>query len=147
MNGDPSDVRIPQNPRTRRVRQVILDAAVELLLTRGAHEVTATRVAQEAGVARTTIYRHWPEQSSLLLATVDALVAPHGEAASSGELGADLRIALEDLRTRLVTRQVRPVFAALVSHAAQDQGFVAAQRRFVEAMSQPILDRLNSTLR
>ena len=132
------------NPRTRRVRQLILDAAVEVLLSQGAHEVTATRVAERADVARTTIYRHWPEQSSFLLATIDALVAPHFPATSAGDIDTDLRADLENLRTRLVTREVRPVFAALAAHAASDDVFVAAQRRFIDQMTQPVVDTLRA---
>lgn len=131
------------NPRTLRVRQVIIDAAIELLLHGGTREVTATRIAEETGVARTTIYRQWPDQPSLLLATIDALVAPHTPTPSSGDLQADLTTALTDLRTRLVTKQVRLVFAALVDYATLDEAFVAAQRRFVEGMTRPTVDVLN----
>ncbi len=48
------------NPRTRRVRKLILDTATEVLLEQGAFDVTVYRVAERADVARTTIYRHWP---------------------------------------------------------------------------------------
>jgi len=123
---------------------LILDAAVEVLLAQGAHEVTATRVAARADVARTTIYRHWPDQSSLLLATIDALVAPHSPASSGGDLDTDLRADLVNLRTRLVTREVRPVFAALAAHAASDDLFVVAQRRFIDQMTQPVVDTLRA---
>ncbi|MEM8922375.1 MAG: TetR/AcrR family transcriptional regulator [Actinomycetota bacterium] len=125
------------------MRKVMLDAAIELLLTGGAGEVTANRIAEETGVARTTIYRQWPDQPSLMLATIDALVAPHHSMASSGDLRTDLASMLSGLRTRLVTREVRPVFAALVDHALRDGAFVAAQRRFVQGMVQPTIDVLD----
>lgn len=64
-------------PRRRRVRQVIVDAAVEVMLTDGAEHMTAMLVADRTDVARTTIYRHWPDQASLLLATIDAVTFPH----------------------------------------------------------------------
>lgn len=132
------------NPRTRRVRKAILDAAVEVLLTRGSQEVTPSRVAEHADVARTTIYRHWPDQSSLLLATIDALTAPHFPASSRGSLDVDLRTNLQGLRTRLVTRDVRRVFAALASHAAYDGAFAVAQRRFIAGITQPVVDTVQA---
>ena len=46
---EPDIVRV--NPRTRRVRHAILDAAFDVLLTEGAECVTATRVAERADVA------------------------------------------------------------------------------------------------
>ncbi len=133
-----------QNPRTSRVRQVILDAAVDLLLTHGAGAVTATRVAEATGVARTTIYRQWPNRAGLLLETIDRLVTPHFARPSSGDLRTDVIAALGDLRTRLTTRQVRPVLAALIDQATRSDAFVAVQRRFMEGMIQPTVDVLRS---
>ena len=100
------------NPRTTRVRQVILDAAGDLLVEHGAGEVTASRIAQETGVARTTIYRHWPDQSHLLLDTIDSLVAPHSPTTFTDDLEADLMTALSNLRARMTRQPFRQVFAA-----------------------------------
>ena len=135
-----------QNPRTIRVRQVILDAAVDLLSSHGAGDVTAVRIAQETGVARTTIYRHWPDQSRLLLDTIDAMVAPHGPTTITNDIEADLITALSNLRTRMARRPFRQVFAALLSHANQDRTFVAAQQRFVNGVLQPITDILTGAI-
>ena len=134
----PSSTR--ENPRTTRVRNIVLDAAIALLLEGGAAAVTATRIADETGVARTTIYRHWPEQANLLLATIEALVSSGHTPANSGDVEADLMTELSRLRTRLVTRPVRPVFAALVDYAARDDAFAAAQHRFVEGIIRPTID-------
>ncbi len=134
------------NPRTTRVRQVILDAATSLLVKHGAAEVTASRIAQETGVARTTIYRHWPDQSHLLLDTIDSLVAPHRQTTFSDDLEADLTTALTNLRARMTKKQFRQVFAALLGHANQDPQFVTAQRRFVNGVLQPIHDILTNAV-
>ncbi len=134
---DQSQEEEKENPRTTRVRQIILDCACDLLLNSGAGEVTATRVAQETGVARTTIYRHWPDQASLVMETIDCLVAPHVPTPSSGSLETDLQNTLTGLRGRLVTRNVRPVFAALVDYSSRDKSFVPSQQRFVEGLIQP----------
>lgn len=138
MKSEPEsdDVRI--NPRTRRVRRVILDAAVEVLLTDGAEHVTASRVSGRAEVARTTIYRHWPDQASLLLATIDAVTRAHHPPPDVGVLDRDLRSALENLRTRLTTHETRPIFGALASHAHDNLGFAEGQRRFVEQLVRPV---------
>lgn len=141
MNETSRSERI-ENPRTTRVRELVLKAAVELLLSGGPREVTATRVAEETGVARTTIYRQWPDQPSLLLATIDTLTAPHSPAPDSGELHDDLTAVLANLRTRLVTRNVLPILAALLDNASRDAAFVASQRRFVGRMVQPTIDVL-----
>ena len=131
-----------ENPRTARVRQVILDAAIELLVERGAHEVTANRIAEETGVARTTIYRQWPDQASLLLATIDTVIAPSFDPSTTGDVMVDLRQTLINLRKRLKVRPIRPIFAALVTLASRDDGMVNAQQRFVSGLVQPTTDVL-----
>lgn len=135
-----------ENPRTTRVRQVILDAAVDLLIERGASEVTASRVAQDTGVARTTIYRYWPDQSSLLLDAVDTLVSPHTPTTITDDLEADLIRALANLRARMVRRAFRQVFAALLAYANQDQTFAIAQQRFVKGVLQQTHDILSAAM-
>ncbi len=134
------------NPRTTRVRQVILDSATRLLVEHGAAEVTASRIAQETGVARTTIYRHWPDQAHLLLDTIDSLVAPHAQTTFSDDLEADLTTALTNLRARMTRKPFRQVFAALLGYANQESQFVTAQQRFVNGVLQPIHDILTNAI-
>lgn len=131
-----------ENPRTRRVRRLIIDTAIEVLLERGARDVTASVVAEKADVARTTVYRHWPDQRSLLLATIEALTSAHHLEPSSGPLADDVTRELERLRMRLVKREVRSVFGALAAHAAQDEAFEAAQRHFIRQLGQPMVSVL-----
>jgi len=131
------------NPRTRRVREAILSAAVEVLIERGAQDVTAARVAEQADVARTTIYRHWPDQRALLLATVDALTSPDYQTPTVGRLEVDVRTVLGLLHTRLVTHDVASVFGALSAYAARDNAFSEGQRRFVKRLTKPTFDVLS----
>ncbi|MEO1055957.1 MAG: TetR/AcrR family transcriptional regulator [Actinomycetota bacterium] len=125
------------NPRTRRVRAAILDAATSLLAKQGPHEVTVAAVAERADVARTTIYRHWPDQRSLLLAAIDQLTVPHHQIETTGRLDVDVRSALEQLRARMVRRSVRSMFAAFAAHAADDSAFADGQRRFTLQLGAP----------
>ncbi len=135
----PSSNPASENPRTRRVRELMLTTAVEILLESGAHQVTAARIAEQADVARTTVYRQWPDQRSLLLATIESLTASHQFDPPRGPIDDDIRTALEQLRTRLVIRQVREVFGALAGQAAHDEAFRDAQRLFVTQLTQPLV--------
>lgn len=58
------------DPRSTRSRAAILTAARALLLKEGPAAVTHQRVAQEAGVGRATVYRHWAQPEQLMLATM-----------------------------------------------------------------------------
>jgi len=135
-----------KNPRTARVCEIILDAAAELLVREGASAVTAMRIAEETGVARTTIYRHFSNPSGLLLDAIDRVVTPHAPTKITDNLEEDLITALSNLRMRMTKKPFRLVFTALLDHANRDGGLVAAQRRFVNGVLQPIQDILAAAI-
>jgi AcrR family transcriptional regulator len=54
------------DPRIERTRTAVMDAAVELLLQRGPDAVTMDGVVARSGVAKSTLYRHWPTRDALL---------------------------------------------------------------------------------
>ena len=54
-----SSTREP-DPRLERTRRAVLEAALDLLTEHGYGEVTIEAVAARSGVAKSTIYRHWP---------------------------------------------------------------------------------------
>jgi AcrR family transcriptional regulator len=60
------------DPRPERTRKVVLEAAIALVLERGYGGCTVEAIVERTGVARTTIYRHWPSRTELL---ADALSA------------------------------------------------------------------------
>ncbi len=130
------------NPRTTRVRQVVLDAAIDLLIKEGAGALTAVRIAEKTGVARTTIYRNWTDNTALLLDAIDKLISPHVPTSISGNLEEDLSAALSNLRMRMAKRPFRVIFAALLDHANRNRDAAGAQRRFVNGVLQPIQDVL-----
>ena len=135
-----------ENPRTTRVRKVVLEASTTLFIEEGYRAVTPQRVSQETGVARSTIYRHWPDQQALLLDTIDVVVFPHGGLEWSGDLRADLVSALEGLRRRLDRRPFRDIFAALLEHANRSREIVPAQRRAVEGVLAPTREVIESAV-
>jgi AcrR family transcriptional regulator len=76
------------------LRRALLDAGLELLQTRDAHDLSLREVARAVGVSATAVYRHFPDKDALL----DALAsegfgklaeAQHraAEAAGGGEKG------------------------------------------------------------
>jgi AcrR family transcriptional regulator len=54
------------DPRAARSREAILAAAWDLLAREGPGAITQQRVAQQAGVGRATVYRHWAAPEDLL---------------------------------------------------------------------------------
>ena len=54
-------------PRSRRVQEAVFDAASALLEEGGYPAATIEAIAARSGVAKTTIYRRWPNRSALFV--------------------------------------------------------------------------------
>lgn len=54
------------DPRVARTRHAVLHAAREVLVEDGWEDVTIAKVAERSGLARATLYRHWPNRLDLL---------------------------------------------------------------------------------
>jgi len=66
-------------PRSEKARKAVLHAAIELLEKEGYRATTIEAIAAKSGVAKTTIYRWWPNRGALvveLLMELAAQVAP-----------------------------------------------------------------------
>lgn len=54
-------------PRSQRARRAVLDAARAIVEKEGYDAATIEAIAQRAGVAKTTIYRSWPNRAALIV--------------------------------------------------------------------------------
>jgi AcrR family transcriptional regulator len=59
-NGIVKDRRPVKRPRPRRNEAVIINTTFEDLLMHGFSEVTVESISVNAGIAKTSIYRRWP---------------------------------------------------------------------------------------
>jgi AcrR family transcriptional regulator len=65
--------RRPGRPRSEAADEAILAAAVDLLTEQGFLALTVEAVAARAGVAKTTVYRRWPNKDELVMDAVAGL--------------------------------------------------------------------------
>jgi AcrR family transcriptional regulator len=86
------------DPRIARTRATVLTAALSTLGSRGFAEFSMEGVAAAAGVAKSTIYRHWPTKMQLLR---DALEELNRQPASE-QAGGPVRVSIERLLEHLV---------------------------------------------
>ncbi|MFD0370102.1 TetR/AcrR family transcriptional regulator [Streptomyces sp. NPDC127114] len=61
------------------VRDAVLDAAASLVTEHGLLSVTMSRIAQETGIGRATLYKYFPDVESVLTAWHERRVAAHLE--------------------------------------------------------------------
>ncbi len=122
--------------RIARTRESVLAAARAVLLDEGLVAITPTRVAEVSGVARRTIYRHWPTTDELVH---DALAsASFPTYARTGRLETDVRAHLEQLRDALQHGPLATILLALGERAAVDEGMRALRARLVDEGCAPL---------
>jgi AcrR family transcriptional regulator len=64
---------IEQAPsRSERVRQLVLDTTAQLVAEVGVERTTIDEISNRSGVAKTTIYRHFPSKQALVVEAVHA---------------------------------------------------------------------------
>src|ERR1035438_8848570 len=61
------------DPRVVRTRTAVLEAAIDLLAERGYSGFSVEGVVEATGIAKTTLYRHWPSRDDLLIAVIAEL--------------------------------------------------------------------------
>ena len=105
-------------PLSTDARDKMLAAAIEVILDRGWSGFTIDEVAQRSGVAKTTIYRHFPEPTELMLRAVDGTVA-YAALPDTGSLRGDLAEFL---------RRILPNFTDQRSRAAHYELWAALMR-------------------
>jgi AcrR family transcriptional regulator len=119
--------RVPQEERSRVMRQRLLDATVECLVESGWSGTSTTLVSQRAGVSRGAQLHHFPTKNDLVLAAVEHLSEARG-------------LELEEAAQRLPqgSRRTRAVLEMLAVHFTGPV-FSAALELWVAARTDPAL--------
>ncbi len=106
----PQESRKPGRPRSAESDRAIIQATLRLLSERGYAGMSIERVAAEAGVGKTTIYRRYPTKEELAASAMSSLVQ---EASSPPETGS-ARTDLIEMMAQIFTIFTRgPAFAMI----------------------------------
>lgn len=96
-----------------------LAATYELLSETGLGGVSIDEVSRRSGVAKTTIYRHWPTRTALLLDACTQLT-PRPQAPNTGTLRGDLTGLALAIAQRLQTGRWSSVLPSVIDAAEHD---------------------------
>jgi len=117
------------DPRITRTRQSVLSVTAELLAEVGWGAVTIESVSARSGVARTTIYRHWPDLPALLAEAMQSVLEPCPEP-DTGSLRGDLTVILRALAGVLTRSASAGVMTSMIDAAERDPQIAALQASF-----------------
>ena len=140
--------RKPPNParRNEHSRQAILTATADLLGEVGYTKLAVEAIAARAGVGKQTIYRWWPDKGAVVLDAYLALVGAEQGLAfpDSGDLGADLRLALGSTADSLADPVYEQRYRALLTAIQDDPQLAAA---LLDRLLKPWLEATKQRLR
>lgn len=110
---------MPGRARDNRIDTAVLTAARELLDENGYAELSIGQVAARAGLHRPAIYRRWPSKRHLVVDVVADLLGLQ-PTPNTGDLRADLTVAMRNLVAALRDTSLSNVLPALVADLAND---------------------------
>jgi AcrR family transcriptional regulator len=112
-----SRARKPTIPRQSGTKERALSTAVEILRRDGYSRLTMERVAEQSGVAKTTLYRRWPTKASLCMELYLEVAGRELNDPDTGAVASDLRQIVNTV-VYLQTRTVAgPAFIGLIAEA------------------------------
>ena len=127
--------------RVRKSRDRILHSALEILGQNGIGGFSVDEVARRSGVAKTTIYRHWPSREALVLDAASRISAEQ-HVPDSGSLTEDVASILANLGHLLGTARWASVVPSIVDVAERDPEFALVHATIQRGHAAPLRDVL-----
>ena len=128
-SGSPCGERL--DPRVARTRSVVLATPRHLLNDVGLGRTSIEAVADRSGVARSTIYRHWPSTAALVMEALEqAKTEAEAGVQPSGDDEIDLRALLDGLGEALRSPQSN-VLADIAAAATRDPELAELQQQYL----------------
>jgi AcrR family transcriptional regulator len=128
--------------RVRRSRERVLRTTFELLSESGVGGFTVDEVARRSGVAKTTIYRHWPTRAALVIDACSQISAEQ-EAPDTGSLESDVTAILANIAHLLSTARWSSVLPSIIDIAERDPEFADIHSRIQHGHAAPLREVLD----
>jgi AcrR family transcriptional regulator len=133
-------------PRSEEAHKRVLDAAIALFADRGIDSTSMDAIAEQSGVSKATIYKHWPNKDALALETLGYLFGADTAlpVADTGNLRADLiaRLSHQPAEDRRHLRE--RIMPHVIAYATRNLDFGKAWRN--RAMA-PIITALTEWIK
>jgi AcrR family transcriptional regulator len=123
--------------RVRRSRATVLRATAELLFERGFAGASVDEITRRSGVAKTTIYRHWPTRGDLLRDACSSIGTPL-EVPDTGSFEGDVTTLLTSLAHLLRSAKWTSVLPSVIDAAERDSDIAAMYSKLQEGYSAPL---------
>jgi AcrR family transcriptional regulator len=132
--------------RVRRSRAAVLGVTAQLLTERGFGGATVDEVSRRSGVAKTTIYRHWPTRTDLLRDACSTLSTPL-DTPDTGSFEADVTALMTNLAYVLRSAKWTSVLPSIIDAAERDPDIAEMYSKLQQGYSAPFETIIQRALR
>jgi len=132
--------------RVRRSRAAVLKVTAELMFERGFGGASVDEISRRSGVAKTTIYRHWPTRVDLMRDACSRIGTPMA-VPDTGSFEGDLMALMTKLAGLLRSAKWSSVLPSVVDAAERDPQIAKMYSRLQEGYSAPIQSVLERAVR
>lgn len=108
-----------------------------MLVEGGPSALTIEGVADRSGVAKTTIYRHWPSRSRLILDAFESLFQTRRRTIPKGPIREQLLTLLNGIARGITTSRWAPAMSGLFAAADRDPELVLLVHDFLRVRMEP----------
>lgn len=150
---DATEALIPIKPeaaigagRVERSRAAVLRTTRELLFERGFSGASVDEISRRSGVAKTTIYRHWPVRAELLRDACATIGTPL-EVPDAGSLQADLLALLTQLAHLLRSARWTSVLPSIIDAAERDPEIADMHAKLQQGYTVPFVAVIHRAMR
>lgn len=134
-------------PRSNEAQQAILQAALDLVSSKGFRAITVDQIAAKAGVGKTTLYRRWPNKAALVMDALLQLIGPQTDFPPSTRALNSLRKQL-DLQAKFFRSKYGLLIRSLLAEAQSDEELARAFReRWIEPRRQGVIRTLKAAIK
>lgn len=132
------EARSPRlDSRVERSKRSVMAATVRLLDESGVGGFSIDEVVRRSGVAKTTIYRHWPDRNALVLDACSQLTEEQ-EIPDTGSLHGDLTATLTSIADLLETANWSAVLPSIIDAAERDPEFANVHSQIQRGHAAPL---------
>ncbi len=122
--------------RVERSKAAVLAETYRQLSQSGLAGVSIDEVSRVSGVSKTTIYRHWPSRSALLIDACSRLGGAR-EPPDTGCLRGDVHALAANLADQLRTASWSSVYPSIIDATERDAGIAAMQTEWHKGLMAP----------
>lgn len=123
--------------RVERTKARVLKSAVDVLIDYGVEGFSVEEVTRRSGVAKTTIYRHWPSAATLQITALGEMVEITSTP-NTGSLREDLIILYESISDMVEVPGRLKIMLGVLIKATEDPEYAAIKADLMDQRGSPL---------